>query len=424
MASILDFQLLFERCPSLFLVLDPHLDIVAVTQCYLDATMTRRQDIVGRNIFAVFPDNPDDHQATGVGNLRASLERVKKQRTADTMAVQKYDIRKPDSQGGGFEERYWSPSNSPVLDKTGDLLFIIHRVEDVTEYVRLKQAGRETEIMNKELRTHAGKIEAEIFQRAQELQDANQKLRILNMRMQEIDRAKTIFFANMSHELRTPLNGVIGFSEFLVDEKAGALNAKQKEYLLDVLAGGRHLLGLINDLLDFTKIEEGRMELFLETFSLKPVVEEVCSVIRPIARQKAIDFSFEFPEELGVVRMDQAKLKQILYNLLSNAMKFTGEKGRVEIGVRDLPGQAWQFSVRDSGIGMNVEDMKRLYRPFEQLDPAITRKYGGTGLGLALSRKLIELHGGSIQAESEPGKGSTFTVTLPRNAGETGPNPS
>ncbi len=172
-----DFQTLFESTPGLYLVLSPDLTIVAVNNAYLCATLTTREAILGRHLFEVFPDNPDDPTATGVANLRASLGRVLQHRAPDTMAVQKYDIRRPESEGGGFEERYWSPVNSPVLGADGKVAYIIHRVEDVTEFVRLKQAGTEQHRITEELRTRAAEMEAEIFRRAQQIQEVNAQLR-------------------------------------------------------------------------------------------------------------------------------------------------------------------------------------------------------------------------------------------------------
>ena len=172
-----DFRALFESAPGSYLVLTPALFIVAVSDAYLRATMTRREEILGRHLFDVFPDNPDDPSATGVSNLRASLNRVLQNRSSDALAVQKYDIRRPESEGGGFEERYWSPVNSPVLDKNGNVAYILHRVEDVTEFVRLKQVGSEQHRVTEELRTRAAEMETEIFRRAQQIQEANSRLR-------------------------------------------------------------------------------------------------------------------------------------------------------------------------------------------------------------------------------------------------------
>src|SRR3989475_10095783 len=178
-----DFQALFQSTPGRYLVLAPDFTIKAVTDAYLQATMTNREDILGRGVFDVFPDNPNDPSATGVRNLRTSLQRVLQDKTSDTMAVQKYDIRKPESEGGGFEERYWSPVNSPVLGPTGEVLNIIHRVEDVTEFVRLKQQGLEKEKLAESLRTRAGQMEAEIYQRAAEVQEANRRLEATNQEL-------------------------------------------------------------------------------------------------------------------------------------------------------------------------------------------------------------------------------------------------
>jgi PAS domain-containing protein len=169
-----DFRVLFESAPGLYLVLTPTLTIVAVSDAYLRATMTEREAFLGRPLFKVFPDNPDDPAATGVRNLRASLERVLQQGIADTMAVQKYDIRRPESEGGGFEERYWSPVNSPVFGADNTIVYIIHRVEDVTEFVRLKQQRREQHKLTEALCIRTEQMDAEIYLRAQEVQRINQ----------------------------------------------------------------------------------------------------------------------------------------------------------------------------------------------------------------------------------------------------------
>ena len=228
-----DFRILFESVPGLYLVLTPDLTIVAVSDAYAQATMTKRSAILGRGLFEIFPDNPDDPAASGVRNLHASLQRVLCNLTADPMAVQKYDIRRPASEGGGFEERYWSPVNSPVFDRDGQIIYIIHRVEDVTEFVHLKQAGIEQNKLTEELQSKTSQMEAEIFLRAQEVQNVNGRLETANRelarlyeeskeqscRVQEANRLKSEFLANMSHELRTPLNGIIGFAEIMHDGK-------------------------------------------------------------------------------------------------------------------------------------------------------------------------------------------------------------
>jgi signal transduction histidine kinase len=217
----------------------------------------------------------------------------------------------------------------------------------------------------------------------------------------------------MSHELRTPLNGIIGFTEFLIDEKPGPLRPKQKEYLGDVLNSGRHLLQLINDVLDLAKVEAGKMELHLETFPVRKAVEEVTAVIQGIANKKQIAIAIEIGPDLDAVMLDQHKFKQILYNLLSNAIKFSDDGGQVSIRARRLDTQQLEIAIRDAGIGIKTEDIGRLFNNFEQLDSGTARRFEGTGLGLALTKKLIEFQGGCIRVESQPAHGSIFTVVLP-----------
>jgi len=237
--------------------------------------------------------------------------------------------------------------------------------------------------------------------------------------LQEANRLKSVFLANMSHELRTPLNAVIGFSEFLIDEKAGPLNAKQKEYLGDVLNSGRHLLQLINDVLDLSKIEAGRMEVRAERFPIRRAVDEVCTAIAQTAAAKGIAIRRDISAAPGEVTLDRQKFIQVLYNLISNAVKFSNDGGEVSVTATQCDG-ALRVSVRDRGIGIRSEDIEKLFVEFQQLDSSAARRFEGTGLGLALTRKLVEVQGGGIAVESERGQGSTFTVSLPLPAAAPG----
>jgi PAS domain S-box-containing protein len=225
---------------------------------------------------------------------------------------------------------------------------------------------------------------------------------------------KSEFLANMSHELRTPLNGIIGFAEFLVDEKRGRLNERQKEYLNDILDSGRHLLQLINDVLDLAKVEAGKIEFHPEHFQIKDAIREVCSVSAGTAQQKDIRVDVSVAPELADVTLDPMRFKQVVYNLLSNALKFTDDRGCVEIRCAGIGLDDFTLSVRDTGIGIKAEDLGRLFKEFEQIDQGRGRRYQGTGLGLALTRKIVEMQGGRIGVASEFGKGTTFTVVLPR----------
>jgi PAS domain S-box-containing protein len=237
--------------------------------------------------------------------------------------------------------------------------------------------------------------------------------------LEKASRMKSEFLANMSHELRTPLNGIIGFTEVLTDLKAGTLNPKQLEYLSYVLSSSRHLLQLINDVLDLAKVEAGRMEFFPEGFSIVTAIEDMCAVAKAIAQKKNIGIQVVVADDLETVTVDQQKFKQIVYNLLSNAVKFTDEGGQVEVIANRLDGQRFRLSVRDTGIGIKAEDLQRLFKEFEQLETGTDRRFEGTGLGLALTKKLVELQGGFISVESDSGKGSTFSVVLPLVADRT-----
>lgn len=231
--------------------------------------------------------------------------------------------------------------------------------------------------------------------------------------LQKANRLKSEFLANMSHELRTPLNGIIGFSEFIIDEKVGPIAPKQKEYLQDILNSGRHLLQLINDVLDLSKIEAGKMEVFPEDFSVASSVAEVCSVVSPLSKKKSIDIQQRVEPSVDLVRLDQQKFKQVLYNLLSNAVKFTNDGGSVEVVAEPADDNMISLWVRDTGVGIKPADLGKLFVEFQQLDSSLARHQQGTGLGLALTKKLVELQHGQINAISRPDEGSTFTVLLP-----------
>ncbi len=230
--------------------------------------------------------------------------------------------------------------------------------------------------------------------------------------LEAANQHKSEFLANMSHELRTPLNAVIGFSEVLLERMFGDLNPKQEEYLQDILSSGRHLLSLINDILDLSKIEAGRMDLDLTTFDLPVALDNALTLVRERAARHGIALHVAVDDRVGTVVADERKIKQVVLNLLSNAVKFTPEGGRIT--VRALPaGDAVEVSVSDTGIGIALEDQQAIFEEFRQVGSDYARKREGTGLGLTLARRFVELHGGTIRVESEVGRGSTFTVTLP-----------
>lgn len=667
-----DFRALFESVPGLYLVLDCDFDIVAVSDDYARATMTRREDIIGSGIFDVFPDNPNDPTADGVRNLLASLTSVRLNRKAHAMAIQKYDIRKPESEGGGFEERYWSPLNSPVFHADGTLVYIIHRVEDVTEFIRLKQQGVKQSELTEELQERMEKMEAEIYQRAQETNRANDKLRnseenlsvtlnsigdavlttdaagrvtrlnpsaeqlmgwsqkeavgrpvteifhiinqetrqpadipvietlekgviqglanhtvliardgserpiadscapirsltgqvigavlvfrdvseeyatqkalrdsathirtILNnmadgiitidekgsvetvnpaaerifqytgkeiigqnikmlmpppyhdehdgylqhylftgeahiiQRVREVhgrrkngsvfpldlkvsemwlddgrrfigivrditerkhteellqqakekaefaNRAKDSFLATMSHEIRTPLSGLLGMLELLA---LTPLDKEQKKTLQSARDSGHSLLRILSDILDWSKIEAGKLGLSVQATSIAQLVQDVVNTYAHVASAKKLILRHEVDERIGRAHLvDSLRLSQILNNLVSNAIKFTPQ-GSVQIRAESLEqlngAEKIRFSVRDTGIGLDQAQKARLFQLYAQATDNTARMYGGTGLGLAICKRLAEMMDAHLDLESEPGRGSTFSLTL------------
>ncbi|ODV49736.1 PAS domain S-box-containing protein [Methanohalophilus euhalobius] len=229
---------------------------------------------------------------------------------------------------------------------------------------------------------------------------------------EEANRAKSEFLANMSHELRTPLNSIIGFSNILKDKKHGDLNENQTRYISNVLKSGKHLLKLINDILDLSKIEAGKMGYEPENMNLTETVDEVVTLMQPMANKKDIELTSNIESEDIEIFADKVKFKQIMYNILSNAIKFTPQKGKVTI-TSQLVGDNIEISISDNGIGIPDEKFQSIFDPFKQVDSSSTRKYGGTGLGLAIVNRYVKMHGGSIRVESEPGMGTTFTLAIP-----------
>jgi signal transduction histidine kinase len=239
------------------------------------------------------------------------------------------------------------------------------------------------------------------------------ELETLSRRAEEASRLKSEFLANMSHELRTPLNAIIGFSALLHAGKAGALSDVQTEYLGDILTSSRHLLQLINDVLDLAKIEAGKVELKPAPVDLSQLVGEVRDTLRGVALDKSLQLVTDVEPSLTEVVTDPRLLKQVLYNYLSNAIKFSNEAGQIAVTARAGPEGYFTVAVTDQGIGIDSQDLPRLFHQFEQLDSGASKRYPGSGLGLALTKRIVEAQGGSVSVESEPGRGTTFSATLP-----------
>ena len=255
------------------------------------------------------------------------------------------------------------------------------------------------------------RMSGEIRRLMEEQQQAAAVLRQLNARLEQASRAKSAFLANMSHELRTPMNAILGFTEMMRDGLYGEVPAELAEPLADIQTNGRHLLGLINDVLDLSKIEAGRMDLSLHEYAVQDVVESVRVSLRSLAVERGLQFVVRVAPDLGVAYGDAKRITQCLMNLAGNALKFT-RQGRVEIAV-DRQGDELMYRVIDTGIGIAQEELDRVFDEFRQLDTTVTREFGGTGLGLSITKRFIEMHGGRIGVESKLGEGSTFWFTVP-----------
>jgi len=229
-----------------------------------------------------------------------------------------------------------------------------------------------------------------------------------------LDFYDALFIVNMSHELRTPLNAVIGFSDLLLSETFGPLNEKQKRYTENISNGGNHLLSVINSVLDISRLELGKIELYYEKVDISGIIEEVKRVLSPLSSEKNISIEYNIEQGLKNIIVDRVKFKQVLYNLLNNAIKFSFEDGKVNIAV-ELQEDMVEISVTDEGIGIQEADYERVFQPFVQIDESISKKHGGIGIGLALVKKFVELHGGKVWVKANPGKGSTFTFRIPNS---------
>ena len=261
------------------------------------------------------------------------------------------------------------------------------------------------------VREYQDNLEELVNARTMELRGALDQLAVAKEHAEAADRLKSAFLATMSHELRTPLNSIIGFTGILLQKLGGPINEEQEKQLTMVRNSANHLLSLISDILDISKIEAGELTVACEPLPLNDSIRKIAQTIRPIAEKKGLELSLNLPDDVGTVTCDARRVEQVLLNLLSNAVKFT-EQGSISVTAAREAGEC-SVTVRDTGIGIRGEDMANLFTPFRQVDTGLSRKYEGTGLGLSISKKLVELMGGSIRVESSPGTGSTFAFTLP-----------
>ena len=387
---------LFESLPGLYLILTPELSIVAASDAYLKATMTTRQGIIGRNMFDVFPDNPDDAGATGASNLRASLSRALKTGTPDVMAIQKYDVRRPD---GVFEEHYWSPINSPVLGSDGKVMYVIHRVEEVTEFVRKRvQPGGATP----DMQARMDQMEAEIFKSTQKVQATNRQLEASNRELEA-------FSYSVSHDLRAPLRHVDGFAALLTKHAGKSLDERGRHLLSTISKSAKQMGRLIDDLLEFSRA--GRTALRVSDVDQDAMVAAVIKEDTFERNGAPIEWRVA---SLARVRADAAMLRQVWANLIQNAVKYSGKAASpvIEVGsLPDTPEGEHVFFVKDNGVGFDMRYVEKLFGVFQRLHAST--EFEGTGIGLANVRRIIARHGGRTWAEGAVGKGATIYFTVP-----------
>ena len=379
---------------------DPVYTIVAATECYLQATGTSG-DVIGQGLFETFPDNPDDPSADGVSNLRASLQRVLATRAADTMAVQKYDIRRVD---GSFEVRYWSPKNLPVFDAAGDILYILHRVVDVTEMVQASE-------LHKEMHDRNNAMQQEVIMRSRELAAANAELRDANVQLGKLDQAKSAFFSNISHEFRTPLTLMLGPLEDALADTANPLPAAQRERLQLANGNALRLLKLVNSLLDFSRLEAGRLQPHFAPLNISRFTAELAGMFQSAAQKAGVQLNIDCPPVSAPVWVDRDMWEKIVPNLISNALKFTLH-GAIDVRIREQDDHV-VLEVADTGIGIPADEQAKIFDRFHQVSHGSARTQEGTGIGLSLVRDLTELHGGTVSVESELQHGSVFRIGIP-----------
>jgi signal transduction histidine kinase/CheY-like chemotaxis protein len=478
-----DFRALFESAPGLYLALTTDLRIIAVTDAYLAATMTTREGILGRPLFEVFPANPSVPSATGIDNLRASLERVLQTRRAHIMAVQEYDIRRPAREGGAFEERWWSATNSPVLGPGDTIEYIIHRVEDVTDLFHLKQLGSHHDELTQALRQRAEQVQTEVDLQVPRLAEANVLLRMANAVLGNLYRQIEHLTNQADRDLRVGVrqDGPSGLPVAITPEemlnRVGKLITRrnqleeqllhsQKMEAVGCLAGGiahdfNNLLTVIlgysgmlrdslsagDDLQSVVEIEKAATRAAsltgqLLAFSRKQVLQlRVLDLNSVVAGMKEmlerligedIELDIELASRLDNVKADSGQIEQVVMNLAVNARDAMPAGGRLRIATRNgacavganellrmQPGPCVILCVSDNGAGMDAETQARVFEPF-----FTTKESGkGTGLGLSTVYGIVQQCGGAITVGSQPGHGATFTVYLPVTAESARPEP-
>lgn len=406
------YRVLFEatRSPYLVLAADaPRFTITGVNAAYLRATMTERESLIGRGVFEAFPNNPDDLEASGIGDLRRSLERALAERGTDAMAMLRYDIRRPD---GSFEKRYWNPTNTAMLNAASEPIGILHHAVDVTEYVLLRTRGAE-------LDRQSQRLEAEVVARVQRLKEANERLRASEERQRDALKRKDEFLIMLAHELRNPLAPICSGLELMRRQDNTPAAAMKIRDMMERQT--KHMVRLVDDLLDASRVTSGKIRLQRVPTLLELLVESAVDAHRETFLIKRIAFAAELPSTPYLIDVDPTRFVQVVSNLLHNAAKFTGPGGSVRLVAlvadsdASTVGPQLSISVSDTGIGIGSDLLPRVFDMFAQGQSESS--HAGLGIGLALARQLVEMHGGGIEARSEgAGRGTELVFHVPVGA--------
>lgn len=408
----IDFKAVFAATPDLYLLLNPEFKIIGVSDAYLQATMVQRDDIIGKGVFEVFPDNPNDPETQGVKAVTHSFQQVLEKKKPHTMAVQKYDVRRPD---GVFEERYWSPINTPVVDTNNNVKYIIHRVEDVTELIHLKKNKEIQSQLMKELKTRAGVMEKEIYQRAQEIQGVNNQLKGMSEELQTANKKLANsneqlqdFAYVASHDLQEPLRMISNFVQLLQKRYQDKLDKEANEFIAFAVDGAERMKILINDLLMCSRVDS-KPKAFQELDMQRPLDLALLNINQTIEQTGAKISYDKLPQVFG----DELQLSQLWQNLIENSIKYHQKDIpiTIQVGVIEQP-KFWKFFVKDNGIGIDPKFHERIFKIFQRLHTFT--EYPGTGIGLTVCKKIVEKHGGEIGVESELNQGATFYFSLPK----------